>query len=142
MTIHPPPPPPADGRRYKRSDYPQVTLIVAPMALLNQWKEEIETHCRERAFSVHIYHGEGKKAVRTASDLEGLDVVLCTYQAVMHSYPSRPKGGKKMTQDERDYYEAKAWESRGLLHRLRFWRLGLANPPPSQMLAHTTQGHP
>ena len=141
MTIHPPPPPPADGRRYKRSEYPQVTLIVAPMALLNQWKDEIETHCRRRTFSVHIYHGDGKKAVRTARDLEGLDVVLCTYQAVMHSFPSRPKNGKQMTQAEREAYQAKSWESRGLLHRIRFWRLVIAIPPVNiqGMLAHTTR---
>lgn len=61
-----------------RSDDPAVktTLILAPLALLGQWKTEIEEKTDYR-MSVHIYHGQGK-AVRKA-DLQKHDVVLTTY---------------------------------------------------------------
>jgi len=36
---------------------PQTTLILAPLALLAQWKDEIEDKCAEETFSVLIYVG-------------------------------------------------------------------------------------
>ncbi|KAF8253640.1 hypothetical protein K440DRAFT_533033 [Wilcoxina mikolae CBS 423.85] len=123
MCLNPPPPPPDDGSKYKRGDYPQTTLVVAPVALLDQWKDEIETHCRRNTFKVHIYHGKGKDSIKTARDLEQMDVVLCTYQAVMRSYPPKPKNRKSMTKDEYDKWFNDAWDRRGIFHRVRFWRV-------------------
>jgi len=122
MCLNPPPPPPDDGYNYRRGEYPQTTLIVAPVALLDQWKDEIETHCRRRTFKVHIYHGKGKDIIKTAKDLEQMDVVLCTYQAIMRSYPPKPKNRRSMTQDQYDQWFSEAWDRRGIFHRVRFWR--------------------
>ncbi|KAJ9616880.1 hypothetical protein H2200_000600 [Cladophialophora chaetospira] len=54
------------------------TLIVAPVALLQQWKREIEKMVRSRyRMNVFILHGETRKA--TWSSLRAYDVVLTTY---------------------------------------------------------------
>lgn len=61
-----------------RSDDPAVktTLIVAPLALLNQWKAEIEEKTGDR-MTVYIYHGSNK--TKNKKDLQKFDVVLTTY---------------------------------------------------------------
>jgi SNF2 family DNA or RNA helicase len=121
MCLNYPEQPPEDDIHYKPDDYPQVTLIVAPMSLLEQWKQEIKTHCKKRTFSVFIHHG--KDRVKTARQLRDQDVVLCTYQAIMRSYPSKPKGRKKMTKEEYEDWFDQAWENRGIFHRVKFWRV-------------------
>ncbi|OAP65133.1 hypothetical protein AYL99_01105 [Fonsecaea erecta] len=63
-------PPPADK--------PYPTLVVAPVALMHQWKREIEKMVLPRArLNVHILHGDGRKT--TWSALRAYDVVLTTY---------------------------------------------------------------
>lgn len=47
------------------------TLIVVPAALLQQWKDEIETKSNEM-FKVHIHHGPHK--LKTMHALEDIDV--------------------------------------------------------------------
>ena len=61
-----------------RSDDPAVktTLIVAPLALLGQWKLEIEMKTND-VLSVHIYHGYEK--AKSKKTLQKADVVLTTY---------------------------------------------------------------
>ncbi|KAI6030080.1 SNF2 family N-terminal domain-containing protein [Pisolithus marmoratus] len=53
------------------------TLIVVPAALLQQWKEEIETKTND-LFTVHIHHGRDKLTTTTA--VESKDVIITTYQ--------------------------------------------------------------
>ncbi|OQU98670.1 SNF2 family domain-containing protein isoform 2 [Cladophialophora immunda] len=54
------------------------TLVVAPVALMHQWKREIEKMVRPRfRLNVFILHGESRKATWTA--LKAYDVVLTTY---------------------------------------------------------------
>jgi len=80
-----------------RSDDPAVksTLICAPVALLDQWKLEIETKT-EGAFDCLIYHGvslflaslsgesdvfpKGANKTKLKKDLQKYDVVLTTFQ--------------------------------------------------------------
>ena len=119
MCLNRPPPPPKGGS-YRKDDYPQVTLIVAPAALLDQWKDEIYTHSKPNEFRVFIHHGENK--IKTMRDLREMDVVICTYQAIMHSFPAAPKSVKKMKRDEREDYVSKMWDTRGIFHRIKFWR--------------------
>ncbi|KAL5514334.1 hypothetical protein ACEPAG_2422 [Sanghuangporus baumii] len=61
-----------------QSDNPAVktTLIIAPLALLGQWKLEIEMKTND-GLSVHIYHGSEKAKSKTT--LQKADVVLTTY---------------------------------------------------------------
>lgn len=54
----------------------KINLILAPLALLDQWKYEIETktNCD---LKVLIYHGSNRP--RKVRDLQGYDVLLTTY---------------------------------------------------------------
>lgn len=61
----------------KDSSSSQTTLIVVPSALLQQWKEEIETKTND-LFTVHIHHGRDK--LLTTADIESKDVIITTYQ--------------------------------------------------------------
>ncbi|KAI6115018.1 SNF2 family N-terminal domain-containing protein [Pisolithus croceorrhizus] len=58
-------------------DSSKPTLIIVPAALLQQWKEEIETKTND-LFTVHIHHGRDK--LPTAADVESKDVIITTYQ--------------------------------------------------------------
>ena len=56
----------------------KTNLIVAPVALMRQWKKEIATKVSsKRALSVHIYHGSGQKT--PYKRLAQHDIVLTTY---------------------------------------------------------------
>ncbi|KAJ7325554.1 SNF2 family DNA-dependent ATPase [Mycena albidolilacea] len=57
----------------------RTTLIVVPAALLQQWKEEIETKTNEM-FSVRLHHGKDK--VKKASEIKDYDVIITTYQTL------------------------------------------------------------
>lgn len=61
-----------------KSEDPAVksTLIVAPVALLNQWKLEIEMKTDD-SMKCLIYHGQGK--AKTKKELMKYDVVLTTF---------------------------------------------------------------
>jgi SNF2 family DNA or RNA helicase len=101
---------------------PQITLIVAPVALLHQWEDEITAHCKKNTFNgVYVHHGANK--LKSLRDLRQYEVIICTYQAIMRSYPQRPKKRKEMTRDAYDKYWSEAWERRGIFHRVKFWRV-------------------
>lgn len=65
----------------RRSDDPRckTTLIVAPVALLRQWKQEIQQKIKpgRHALTVFTHHGQTKK--KNFRDLQHYDVVLTTY---------------------------------------------------------------
>ncbi|CAJ1967159.1 unnamed protein product [Sphenostylis stenocarpa] len=60
------------------------TLIVCPMALLGQWKDELETHSKPGSISIFVHYGGG----RTNDPLliSGHDVVLTTYGVLSAAY--------------------------------------------------------
>ncbi|KIX07402.1 uncharacterized protein Z518_02055 [Rhinocladiella mackenziei CBS 650.93] len=63
-------PPPEDKHR--------PTLVVAPVALMHQWRRELEKMVRSRyRFNVFTLHGDTRKA--TWASLKAYDVVLTTY---------------------------------------------------------------
>ncbi|KAF2170234.1 hypothetical protein M409DRAFT_51976 [Zasmidium cellare ATCC 36951] len=67
----------------RKSDDPlcKTTLIIAPVALMRQWKQEISTKIKPtRRLSVIIHHGQSKK--KSFSDLQTYDVVLTTYGSI------------------------------------------------------------
>lgn len=55
------------------------TLIVAPLALLEQWKQEIMWKTEEGFMRVLIYHGPNRP--KNKKEVKKYDVVLTTYQA-------------------------------------------------------------
>ncbi|KAI5817233.1 SNF2 family N-terminal domain-containing protein [Pyronema omphalodes] len=115
MLLNPPP----DGG-------PRTTLVVAPVALLHQWAEEIDKHITAaHKFKVHVYHGSGKTKIKTVNDLKDIDVLLCSYSAVMASWPKEAteKVKKKMNAEQMDRYEKEHFANRKLLHKTKFWRI-------------------
>jgi SNF2 family DNA or RNA helicase len=62
------------------------TLVICPVSLVGQWKDEIETRIvTEHRRSVYIYHGP--KRTRSASELASYDVVISTYTTITNEYP-------------------------------------------------------
>lgn len=115
MVINPAPP-------AKEKTDPTVTLIIAPVALLQQWADEIRQHAKVGNFSVHIHHGTNK--IQTLQALRDADVVITSYATVMHSYPSTKKpSSARMTNEEQEVWWAGQWRGRGILHRIDFWRV-------------------
>ncbi|KAG8982678.1 hypothetical protein FRB90_006633, partial [Tulasnella sp. 427] len=68
---------PRDARRQ--------TLIVAPAALLDQWKDEIET--KAEMFRVFIHHGT--KKAKTSDALRKYDVVITSYTTMLFDVQPR-----------------------------------------------------
>lgn len=73
----------------------KTTLIVAPVALLQQWKREIERHVRTRyRLTVLILHGEARNT--TWSTLRTYDVVLTTYGLIASELKRKLKWDEKV----------------------------------------------
>nr|DAD27042.1 TPA_asm: hypothetical protein HUJ06_028510 [Nelumbo nucifera] len=60
------------------------TLIVCPMALLGQWKDEIETHLEPKSLSIFVHYGGDR--TNDPKVLSGYDVVLTTYGVLTATY--------------------------------------------------------
>ncbi|KAF3591047.1 hypothetical protein DY000_02024287 [Brassica cretica] len=60
------------------------TLIVCPMALLSQWKDELETHSMPDTVSVLSYYGGDR--TQDAKAIASHDVVLTTYGVLTSAY--------------------------------------------------------
>lgn len=75
--------------RPSRDPLCKTTLIVAPLALLRQWEQEISSkvkpHCELRTV---IFHGPKAKKMTVTHLLEH-DVVLCTYGKLQHEYKTK-----------------------------------------------------
>ncbi|XP_024995890.1 DNA repair protein RAD5B [Cynara cardunculus var. scolymus] len=65
------------------------TLIVCPMALLSQWKDELETHSAPGSLSVFVHYG-GYRSTNPKVIAEPT-VVLTTYGVLSASYKSDPE---------------------------------------------------
>lgn len=72
----------------------RTTLVIAPVALMQQWKREIEKLLRPGKYqlSVFILHGEKRKA--TFRDLKHYDVVLTTFGTLSSELKRKEKYGK------------------------------------------------
>ncbi|KDQ15470.1 hypothetical protein BOTBODRAFT_31794 [Botryobasidium botryosum FD-172 SS1] len=65
------------------------TLIIAPTALLEQWRDEIATKTQQGLFRVHIHHGHSK--IKSVKQALRYDVVLTTYQTLNFEFPKKKK---------------------------------------------------
>ncbi|XP_042493226.1 DNA repair protein RAD5B [Macadamia integrifolia] len=65
------------------------TLIVCPMALLSQWKDELEAHSKPGCISVVVHYG-GDKSINPKVFSEP-DVVLTTYGVLSSAYKQGPE---------------------------------------------------
>ncbi|TDL27983.1 hypothetical protein BD410DRAFT_781917 [Rickenella mellea] len=92
---------------------PRTTLIVVPVALLEQWKDEIETKSNG-LFRVHIHHGRGK--MKSPDQMRRYDVILTTYHSLTYEFAT-PDGMD--SGDESDYLSRHG----GPLTRMVFYRL-------------------
>lgn len=80
--------------RPSRDPLHKTTLIVAPLALLRQWKREIATKVQPAyALKTVIFHGP-KAAKMTVTQLLEHDVVLCTYGKLQHEYKNKHERNK------------------------------------------------
>ncbi|CCA72471.1 related to DNA repair protein RAD16 [Serendipita indica DSM 11827] len=77
------------------------TLIVAPLALLEQWKQEIMWKTEEDTFKVLIYHGPNRP--KSKKKISKYDVVLTTYHTLANEWPDESKKKKKSKNAEQDF---------------------------------------
>ncbi|KAL0066241.1 hypothetical protein AAF712_006672 [Marasmius tenuissimus] len=91
----------------------RTTLIVLPAALLQQWKEEIETKTNG-IMTVHVHHGTDK--LKKTSDVKSKDVVITTYQTLCMDF-GLPKNIEDGMEEE--------WLAKhgGVLARTKFYRV-------------------
>lgn len=72
----------------------KTTLIVAPLALLKQWEEEIASKVKPAyKLKTLVFHGNGKRRV-TPAKLLSYDVVLTTYGTLIWEYKIIDEGRK------------------------------------------------
>ncbi|KAK7344595.1 hypothetical protein VNO77_14384 [Canavalia gladiata] len=62
------------------------TLIVCPMALLGQWKDELEAHSKSGSISIFVHYGGGR--TNDPELVSEHDVVLTTYGVLSAAYKS------------------------------------------------------
>lgn len=73
------------------------TLVVAPLALIKQWEDEIKTRVsKSHALKVLVHHGPSR--TKSSYELKKLDVVITTYQTLTSEHAgsnlSRPDGAR------------------------------------------------
>nr|CEL65251.1 TPA: AAR147Wp, related [Neospora caninum Liverpool] len=83
LPLAPPPRPEVIAQHLKpdaEGYYPGGTLIVVPLSLLSQWREEIRTHMQPGVCSVYEYYGAGRN--KNPAFLASHTLVLTTYQTL------------------------------------------------------------
>ncbi|KAG6335342.1 hypothetical protein ID866_3753 [Astraeus odoratus] len=110
----------------------KTNLIVAPLALLDQWKLEIETKTT-KGMRCLIYHGAGKP--KRKDELIGYDVVLTTYHTLALEWPdleaeefSKQKRKRKkldsfIVSDSDEDRKGKRKRELGLLFQMQWYRI-------------------
>lgn len=81
--------------RPPKDNAPRTTLIIAPLALLKQWQQEIKTKVKpQHKLKTFIFHGKERRGM-TAAKLMKYDVVLTTYASVMWELKRLEKQAKQ-----------------------------------------------
>ncbi|ORZ19446.1 P-loop containing nucleoside triphosphate hydrolase protein [Absidia repens] len=71
----------------------QKTLIVAPLALIQQWASEFDTKTTPGSIKLLIHHGSDR--TKDSKDFDDYDVVVTTYQIVASDLAATSGAGKK-----------------------------------------------
>ncbi|KAG6884788.1 hypothetical protein C0993_008278 [Termitomyces sp. T159_Od127] len=113
----------------------KTTLIIAPFALLDQWKLEIELKA-SRNLQCLIYHGSTKP--KRKQDLLRYDVILTTYSTMALEWPDHENETKKQAKakakkrndfivndSEDEKFRPKKKQEQGLLFQVEFFRIVL-----------------
>ncbi|KAK4055289.1 hypothetical protein OIV83_000572 [Microbotryomycetes sp. JL201] len=114
-----------------KEDTCKTTLIIAPLSLLSQWKEEIEEKCQANRFSVHIYHGKGRSEMTKKKHLLRHDVILTTYHTLLGEYPDEEAAQKRAKKQAKQNGHPDNWEQyiettrKGLLFQTEWFRVVL-----------------
>ncbi|BBG92463.1 Helicase protein with RING/U-box domain, partial [Prunus dulcis] len=74
------------------------TLVVCPMSLLSQWKDELETHSESESISIFVHYGGYRSTDPKVISVQ--DVVLTTYGVLSTSY----KDGENSIFHQIDWY--------------------------------------
>ncbi|KAF9468325.1 SNF2 family DNA-dependent ATPase [Collybia nuda] len=90
----------------------KTTLIIVPAALLQQWKDEIETKTNG-VFTVHVHHGKDK--LKKLSRVKNYDVIVTTYQTLNQDFNIPKDVGAA---DEAEWLA----DNGGILSRVKFYR--------------------
>ncbi|KAK0204021.1 SNF2 family N-terminal domain-containing protein [Desarmillaria ectypa] len=114
----------------------KTNLIMAPLALLDQWKLEVELKSNNSLRCI-VYHGSGKP--KRKQDLLKYDVVLTTYQTMALEWPdfekdqkakekARRKSGNNFILSDSDdssepTHKKKKKQQKGLLFQVDFYRV-------------------
>ncbi|KAJ3296835.1 hypothetical protein HDU79_005627 [Rhizoclosmatium sp. JEL0117] len=96
----------------------KTTLIVAPVSLLDQWKNEIKSKTNAGLLSVLIHHGPGR--TNSVNELLRYDVVLTTYGVVTSSFKEDvpAKSGQILLNDD-------GYDENGAIMKANFHRIVL-----------------
>ncbi|KAG9074526.1 hypothetical protein FS749_013920, partial [Ceratobasidium sp. UAMH 11750] len=75
------------------------TLIVAPAALLDQWRQEIVDRTDDDMFRIRIHHGKDK--LKTAAEVKKYDIIITTFQTLTNEFPADDEELKKRTKQKK-----------------------------------------
>ncbi|GAA5866871.1 hypothetical protein JCM3774_004583 [Rhodotorula dairenensis] len=110
----------------------KTTLVLAPLALLQQWKNELEEKVEKDYVSVLIYHGPDRRQYK-AKHLKKYDFILTTYSTLIHDYGDEEslekKAKEKARRAQKSTGEAQDWEDflergeDGPLFKMSFYRV-------------------
>ncbi|GAA6022649.1 hypothetical protein JCM8202_005034 [Rhodotorula sphaerocarpa] len=110
----------------------KTTLILAPVALLQQWKEELEEKVEKDYVSVLIYHGPDRRRFKE-KHLRKHDFVLTTFGTLISDFGDdesmEKKAKAKAKREEKRTGEAQDWEDYiettedGPLFKMSFYRV-------------------
>ncbi|GAA5838313.1 hypothetical protein JCM9279_003196 [Rhodotorula babjevae] len=112
-----------------RDSKEKTTLVVAPLALLAQWRAELEEKVEPGYLSILTYHGADRKKLRK-KDLLRYDFVLTTYGTLVADFEDDEALEKTAKREAKKAGEPQAWESylkaskgTGPLFELSFYRI-------------------
>ncbi|GJN91484.1 hypothetical protein Rhopal_004507-T1 [Rhodotorula paludigena] len=106
----------------------KTTLVVAPLALLEQWRSELEEKVEPGYLSILTYHGPDRRKYKL-KHLKRYDFVLTTYATLIADYDDDEMMEKKAKKMAKKNNEADAWEEYvetkepGPLFQMSFYRV-------------------